>query len=79
MRNSVLSSKHTEGLRNGREAVGQEVYVESLCKMQGSPKEKKDSSREPGNEAALVCRNGWELAFGGEARSGMLSRERGAA
>lgn len=59
MRNTVSSSKHTEELRNGRKAVGQKSKSKVYGKMQGSAK-RTVSSREPGNEAALVYRNGWE-------------------
>lgn len=41
MRNSVLSSKHTEEPRNGREAVGQKVYVENLWQDARQSKRKK--------------------------------------
>lgn len=47
-----------------------------MGKMQGSPK-KRFSSREPGNEAALVYRDWMGAGLGGEVRSGMSSRERG--
>lgn len=38
MRNTVLSSKQTEELRNGREAVGQKSKSKVYGKMQGSAK-----------------------------------------
>lgn len=66
MRNSVSSSKHTEELRNGRKAVGQKSKSKVYGKMQGSAK-RTVSSREPGIEAALVYRDGWEPGWGGGA------------
>lgn len=75
MRNTVLSSKHTEELRNGREVVGQKSKSKVYGKMQGSAK-RTVSSREPGIEAALVYRDGWEPGWE-ESRGWDVEQRRG--